>query len=131
MPTLAVTPVYAGLLAFLYLFLTFSVIRQRRRQSVSLGDGGDAGFLRKIRAHGNFAEYVPLALILMALAELAGAGAVTLHAVGALLLVGRLVHGWCFLFTARNLAARVAGMVMTLTAIGVGGGASLWTGLFA
>jgi uncharacterized membrane protein YecN with MAPEG domain len=128
---LAVTPIYAGLLAFLYLFLTASVIRQRRRQGISLGDGGDAGFLRKLRAHGNFAEYVPLALLLMALAELAGAGAATLHAVGALLLAGRLVHGWCFLFTARNLAARVAGMAMTLAAIAIGGGASLWTGMFA
>ena len=131
MAAIAVTPVYAGLLAFLYLFLTFSVIRQRRQLDISVGDGGDARFLRKVRAHGNFAEYVPLALILMALAELAGAGAMTLHAVGALLLAGRLAHGWCFIFTERNLSARVAGMVMTIAAVAIGGGASLWSGLFA
>ena len=119
------------MLAFLYLFLTFSVIRQRRQKDISVGDGGDARFLRKVRAHGNFAEYVPLALILMALAELAGAAALTLHAVGGLLLAGRLAHGWCFLFTERNMPARVAGMVMTIAAVAIGGGASLWSGLAA
>lgn len=53
------------------------------------------------------------------------------HAVGALLLAGRLAHGWCFLFTARNVPARVAGMVMTIAAVAIGGGASLWSGLVA
>lgn len=129
MHTLAVTPVYAGLLAFVFLFLTASVIRLRRRQRVSVGDGGDPAFLRKVRAHGNFAEYVPMALLLMAMVELLGVHAVILHAIGGLLLAGRLVHGWCFLFTTRNLSARVLGMAMTLFALGVGGGAALWQGL--
>jgi uncharacterized protein len=131
MHALAVTPIYAGLLAFLYLFLSYSIIRLRRRQNVSVGDGGDPLFLRRMRAHGNFAEYVPLALLVMAMAELQGAGAATLHAIGGLLLAGRLVHGWCFLFTDRNLKARVAGMAMTLLAIALGGGVSLWAGLGA
>ena len=129
MPALAVTPVYAGLLAFVYLYLTYSVIRLRYRHKISIGDGGDPSFLRTMRAHGNFAEYVPMALLLMAMAELLGAGAAVLHAIGALLLAGRLAHGWCFLFTDRNLKARSAGMVMTLAAIAIGGGISLWLGL--
>ena len=131
MQTLAVTPIYAGLLAFLYLFLTFSVIRLRRQKALSLGDGGDAAFLRRMRGHGNFAEYVPMALILMALAELGGASGLLLNGIGALLLAGRLVHGWCFLFTDRNLSARVAGMVMTLIAIGSAGAACLGVGFLA
>lgn len=129
MVTLAVTPVYAGILAFLYLYLAYAVIRRRYSDHISLGDGGDASFLRTVRAHGNFAEYVPIALLLMAMAELGGAGAGVLHSIGALLLAGRIAHGWCFLFTKRNLNVRVAGMAMTLTAIGIAGGASLWIGL--
>ena len=129
MRALAVTPVYAGFLAFVYLYLTYSVIRLRRRKQLSVGDGGDPSFLRKMRAHGNFAEYVPMALLLMAMAEFLGAGAALLHAIGGLLLAGRLAHGWCFLFTDSNLKARTAGMAMTLSAIAIGGGVSLWGGL--
>jgi len=129
MQMLAITPVYAGILALLYLFLAASVIRQRRRRSVSVGDGGDATFLRTIRAHGNFAEYVPIALILMAFAELLGINSPMLHAIGGLLLIGRISHGWCFLFTERNLKARVAGMVMTLSSIALGAIACLWASL--
>ncbi len=65
----------------------------------------------------------------MAMAELLGSGASVLHANGGLLLAGRLAHGWCFLFTDRNLTARRAGMIMTLASIAIGGGASLWLGL--
>ena len=129
MVTLVVTPVYAGILAFLYLYLAFAVIRLRYSEHISLGDGGNTSFLRKMRAHGNFAEYVPITLLLMAMAELGGAGAGVLHAIGALLLVGRVTHAWCFLFTKRNLKVRVAGMAMTLIAIGIAGGTSLWVGL--
>ena len=129
MVTLAVTPVYAGILAFLYLYLAFAVIRLRQSERISLGDGGNASFLRTMRSQGNFAEYVPIALLLMALAELGGAGAGLLHLIGDLLLVGRAAHAWCFLFTRRNLKVRVAGMAMTLIAIGIAGGESLWIGL--
>jgi uncharacterized membrane protein YecN with MAPEG domain len=131
MPGIAITPIYAGVLALLYLFLAASVICQRRRLGISVGDDGDATFLRTVRAHGNFAEYVPIALILMALAELQAIGAVALHVMGVMLLVGRLSHGWCFLFTARNLKARVAGMVLTLTSIAIGALACLWAGSIA
>ena len=129
MPEIAITPIYAGILGLVYLFLAASVIRQRRRLGISVGDDGDATFLRRVRAHGNFAEYVPIALILMAFAELQGTGSAILHLMGAMLLIGRLSHGWCFLFTTCNLTARVAGMVLTLASIALGAFACLWTGL--
>lgn len=131
MPVLAITPLYAGILALLYLFLAASVIRHRRRHGISVGDGGDVTFMRRMRAHGNFAEYVPIALILMAFAELLGTGALVLHAIGSSLLVGRLSHGWCFLFTTRNLGARVAGMVLTFASIAMGAVVCLWVSLIA
>ena len=65
-----ITALYAGLLAPLFLLLSVRVIRQRRGAKVAVrGDGGDAMLLRRMRVHANFAEYVPLALLLMALAE--------------------------------------------------------------
>ena len=52
--------------------------------------GGDPLMLRRIRGHANFAEYTPLALVLITLLELAGEPRWELHALGASLLAGRL-----------------------------------------
>jgi uncharacterized protein len=67
---LAATPLWAALLALLYVGLAAQVIRARYRTRTALGDGDDPGLVRAIRAHANFAEYVPLILILLVLAEL-------------------------------------------------------------
>ncbi len=64
-----ITAFYAALLAVLFLVLSFRVIGVRRGQRVEIGDGGDKELLRRMRVHANFAEYVPLALVLLALAE--------------------------------------------------------------
>ena len=69
---MSVTPIYAGLLALLFILLSMRVIGTRRAARVALGDGGIPALLRRQRVHGNFAEYAPLALLLMALAELQG-----------------------------------------------------------
>ncbi len=117
MPLIPVTALYAGLLALLYVALAFAVIRGRRQLAISLGAGSNTRFERTIRGHGNFAEYAPLALLLIAAAEMNGYPSAVIHGLGALLLAGRLVHAWCFVFTARNLSARVLGMILTLSAI--------------
>lgn len=92
MPYPAVTALYAGLLALVYLALCAWVSERRVRRGIIHGDGGDAAFAKRIRAHANFAEYVPLILLLAALLEAAGATAMTMHALLAPLLVARLLH---------------------------------------
>ncbi len=87
-----VTILYASLLGLLLIVLSFAVSRNRMRAGVSLDDGGDEQLLNAIRAQGNFSEYVPLALLLLLLAEIAGAGSGLLHILGVALLVGRLLH---------------------------------------
>jgi len=67
---LIVTLITGGLCGLLYLILSLRVVAVRRSAGVSLGDGGDAELLARIRAHANFAEYVPLCLILIAAIEL-------------------------------------------------------------
>jgi uncharacterized membrane protein YecN with MAPEG domain len=88
----AITPLYALPVAAIYLVLWFRVSALRGAGNVSYGDGGDAELLRRIRQHGNCAEWAGFVLILMMLAEGMGAPALWLHAAGALLLVGRIAH---------------------------------------
>ncbi|MGE0725003.1 MAG: MAPEG family protein [Alphaproteobacteria bacterium] len=91
-PPLAAVALWAGLLALLYLALALPVVVRRRRAQIGLGTGGDQVLLRAVRVHGNFAEYVPLALVLMILAATARWGSLYMHALGATLLVARVLH---------------------------------------
>jgi uncharacterized membrane protein YecN with MAPEG domain len=90
--TFPVTALYAMPLVVIFLVLWFGVSAMRSSLKVSVGDGGDARLLERIRRHGNFVEWVPFVLILMALAEANGAGAVWVHVSGVLLVAGRVVH---------------------------------------
>ena len=87
-----ITLIYGGLLGLLFLLLSFWVVKRRAQFKVMIGEGEAPEMLSAIRAHGNFAEYVPLTLLLMALCELAGVGALWLHLGGGLLLAGRILH---------------------------------------
>jgi uncharacterized membrane protein YecN with MAPEG domain len=77
---------YAAVLALFYVYLSVRTIGFRRKAKVSVGDGGDDGLLRAIRVHANFAEYVPIALILIALIESQDGPASLVHGLGALLI---------------------------------------------
>jgi len=104
-----VTPFYAGLLALWFLVLSARVSQRRREGGVPLGDSGDAQMLRVIRGHGNFAEYVPLILLMMAMLELGHTSKYVLHALGIALLVGRVLHGYALSFTQRFLFRALLG----------------------
>lgn len=117
---IVVTPVYAGLLALLYVFLSFRVIRRRRGARINLGDGGDAEMQRRMRVHGNFAEYVPLGLILMFLAEWMHQSVYVIHLMGLLLLFGRTAHAVGVSHNPQISPLRVAGMVGTFAALIIG-----------
>ena len=65
----------------------------RHRHKVSVGTGGHELIERRMRAQLNFAENVPLVLILLALIEAAGKGGAWLAPVGAVFMLGRVLHG--------------------------------------
>ena len=117
---LQATPIYAGLLALMFIFLSLRVIRARKTARVLLGDGGDAVLRRRARVQANFSEYVPLGLLLMMLAELQGVPALALHAIGLLLLLGRISHAYGVSQEPETLKFRVAGMAMTFAALVIG-----------
>jgi uncharacterized membrane protein YecN with MAPEG domain len=126
-----VTTLYAGLLGLLYVALSANVIRRRRDSRVNLGSGGNERLERRIRAHGNFAEYVPLALLLMALAETGGTPAWLVHLFGIALVIGRGLHGYALSSLVKRPAARVGGMVLTFVAPGAAALACLGAALAA
>ncbi len=113
-----VVPVYAAILAFLYIGLAALVIRARGTHRVVLGTGGAAPLERCIRVHANFAEYAPFTLLLLLMAELRGVAAVVLHVLCVCLLAGRLVHAYGVSQVRENLRFRGAGMVLTFIALG-------------
>lgn len=89
---LPITLTYAGLLGLLFLLLSAWVVKRRAQFKVMIGEGEAPQMLAAIRAHGNFAEYVPLTLVLLALCELAGTAPLWLHLGGGTLLLGRILH---------------------------------------
>ena len=92
--SVSITAFYAGILALIFVALAINVTRHRAKLHVSIGDGGNPEMLRMIRLHGNAAEYIPFAVLLMALYELNGGWHIALHIVGIALIVGRLVQSW-------------------------------------
>lgn len=87
-----ITGFYAGILGLFFFALTANVSARRGKLGISLHDGGDAGLNLAIRRHANFAEVVPLALLLIALLEMNGGPDLGIHVLGLALTLVRLVH---------------------------------------
>ena len=126
---MTVTPLYAGILAILFFVLSLRVIAVRGR--VNLGDGGDPVVLRRMRGHANFAEYVPLILLMMGFLELNQTSAALLHGIGLTLVAARLLHGYALSFTEKFVFGRFFGTFLTLGLLLVAGGLCLFHGLRA
>ena len=110
-----VTPLYAGILALWFVLLSLRVVNLRRR-GISFGDNGDIGVTRVVRAQANFAEYVPLALLMMGFLEASRYSIYLLHALGITLVVARLFHGLALSF-GRPRFGRVAGSTLTFVVL--------------
>lgn len=104
----------AGLCGLLFFWLSLRVVQVRRSAQIGMGDGGNAGLLGRMRAQANFAEYVPLLLILMALCENAGANRLVVHFAGVALIVIRVLHAWGMALPVPNWQ-RIAGTAGTWT----------------
>ena len=125
-----ITPLYAGLLAILYLALSYRVVQGRQVvDGPGLGDGGDASMLRRIRGHANFAEYVPIILVLLAMLELGAWPAWLLHGLGAALLIARLLHGYALSYSDHFQFGRFWGTLITFVLLLVCGGLNVFHAL--
>lgn len=112
-----ILPIYASLLAIIFVALSVRTLRLRRSLKIAIGDGGDKRMLRAMRVHSNFAEYVPYALLMIYLAEVNGAPSILIHALGLSLLIGRLSHAFGVSRDHEQFQYRVAGMALTFTVL--------------
>ena len=127
---LPITSFFAGLFTLYFVRLAFRVIRLRRANKVALGAGGFSDLEGAIRAHGNFAEYVPLGLILLGLFESHSVHPGWVVVLGGLLALGRVLHARAL--GDANLKLRVRGMMLpfgtlvTLAVLNIGFAARTW-----
>ena len=112
------TMITAGMLGLLIVVLGLRVSAIRRSAHVSLGDGGNPLLEERIRAHGNAVETIPIALILLGLAERALGQTWYLVAMAVVLVVSRLIHPIGMARPSPN-AARVLGILGTWSVIGI------------
>jgi uncharacterized protein len=115
-----IVPIYASILAVLFVLLSVRTLRLRRRLQIAIGDGQDPAMLRAMRVHANFAEYVPLALLLMYFVESSGAHPLLVHLLALCLVAGRISHAFGVSQIKENYGFRVSGMALTFTCLLIG-----------
>ena len=112
----AITAVYLGVLGLLYAFLGLRVARFRRGNKIVFGDADNLYLRSAIRAHANFAEYVPIIVLMNALLEMGGAASVQMHVLLGTLTVSRILHPFGMHakpMTPQFIVGRIVGMILT------------------
>ncbi|WP_342068605.1 MAPEG family protein [Yoonia algicola] len=119
MISLPITSATAILAGVLILLLTSKVIQLRRSGGVVLGDNDDRVLAKAIRGHANAVEQLPIALIIMGLAEAQGGNTPLLVLSAILLVAGRIMHAMYFAIHGTHWRLRMYGMMLTLIAQGL------------
>ncbi|MCV2421256.1 MAPEG family protein [Paucibacter sp. DJ2R-2] len=112
-----IVPLFAAILALLFFALSVRTLRLRHRLKIGLGDAGNSEMLRAVRVHSNFAEYVPITLLLLFFAENLGAPTWAMLGLGFLLVLGRCSHAYGVSQARENFSFRIAGMAMTFSVL--------------
>ena len=112
-----ITGIYAALATLLAVILAFRVIVLRQSTRTGIGDGGDHELAKRIRAHANAVETLPLGLVLLLLVEWNQTLPLLVHIFGIALIVGRVLHAFGLSRTAGASAGRIVGMGVTLMAL--------------
>ncbi len=113
--SLPFTSMLTGVFVIMLVVLALQVSIRRRQLRISLGDGNDEILRRRIRAHGNFIEYVPLALIALGLIEASGAPVTLVSGLAIAMLLARVIHAIGIVYF-RSATPRVVAMVIQNTA---------------
>jgi uncharacterized protein len=112
MIVIPVSAIFIGIFAVFQIPLTIMVGYRRARTGIQFFDGGDQILLRRMRAHGNYTETVPIVLLAMVAAEVTGAPSWLLWVGGASLLAGRAMHAAILVARGWGLP-RAIGMILT------------------
>ena len=87
-----VTATYAAILGLILAALSVWVVATRLQSGVLHGDGRQEAMGRRMRAHANFTEYVPMILILIALLEMMRSNIYLVTTLLVVLVIARLMH---------------------------------------
>lgn len=116
-----VTSLVAGIFAFMMVALSLQTSLRRIEVRTASMDTKDDVLRRRIRAHGNFAEYAPTALIVLALVEFGNAPALLVWALAAAFVGSRALHAIGMLY-ANTIPPRSIAMAVQHAAFLVAGG---------
>jgi uncharacterized protein len=108
---------YTGVLILFAVVLQARVIRIRRTKLIGVGHGNDRELEKAVRVHGNFVENAGFGIAALILLAATSASIYIIHAVGLLLLIGRVAHAIGLTGSAGTSTGRVGGMVLTFTAL--------------
>lgn len=110
--TLPITSLLAGLFALLMVPLSLQVsLRRVKLGGVLAGDANDETLRRRIRAHGNFIEYAPTALVVVGLIEFGGGAMLLVAGLALAFFVSRALHAIGMLY-ASTPTLRASGMLI-------------------
>ncbi|HEV2865901.1 MAG TPA: MAPEG family protein [Allosphingosinicella sp.] len=109
---LPITLTIAGAAAILHVWLSIRVSRLRRQHHISIGDNDNMAVRTRMRAHANFAENVPIMLVLLAAIELGTGGSLWLWGAAILFILARIAHAFGMDRPAPN-ALRLAGVAIS------------------
>ncbi len=123
----AITGIYASLLTLLMIVLSARVSILRAKVGISIMHGDNTELAERIRKHANLTENLPMAIILMGIAESQGAGSTYLHIMGVILLVSRLIHPFGIIHDNNKSPIRALGATGTFITLLMGIGYILWT----
>jgi uncharacterized membrane protein YecN with MAPEG domain len=112
-----ITPAYAAIFAFIFVALSVRTLRLRRQLRVAIGHGSEPKLERAARAHANFAEYVPISILLIYFLEIHTVSSIWIHLLCTVLLVGRIVHAYGVSQVSEDYRYRVTGMSLTFAVI--------------
>jgi uncharacterized protein len=125
---LPVTAFVAAICALLLLATAIDTVRQRMRVRSPFGDAADQKLISASRSHGNLAEHAPIVILLLAGLELANAWHMGLMVVGAVFLIGRVLHivGLYQPMNEKPPLGRSLGVISTWLVLAVLSGWTLW-----
>lgn len=114
-----ITFIYAAVLGLIFVALSVKVVVTRGRKKLDFGDGGIADVQLAVRTHGNFAEYVPFALLLLLGTEMLQWPVWIIHTLGGVLIFARIIHAYGLKSKQSPTAGRVVGATLTWLVIAI------------
>jgi uncharacterized protein len=112
-----IVPTYAAILVLIFVVLSVRVVQMRASAKIGIGTGNNPAMERRIRVHGNFAEYVPLALLLLTFMEIQSQPRYVIHILCVALVAARIVHAVGVTPVDENFPMRVASVLTTFAVL--------------